>query len=78
MPTTDLTIELQPGTDALRRVLTLCVRRGIDIRRLSYVEGSLELSVGGERAERLCAWMDGLVDVLAVEQHSEVGGRPAA
>jgi hypothetical protein len=92
MPTTTLTLEVQPGTDVLQRIVCVCGRRNVDIVALSYLGGQITLTVGGDpwHTRRLGRWLSALVNVLSVGnepatvprgsgQEIEDGfGRPAA
>jgi acetolactate synthase regulatory subunit len=72
MPTTTTTttvlLNLHPQSDALHRVLSVCHRRCLQIRALSFAESSVELTVTGEAARTavLDRWLAALVDVLDV------------
>ena len=43
-----LKIRVQPGSDALHRVLCVCHRRGMQILALTYADNELVLTIQGE------------------------------
>jgi acetolactate synthase regulatory subunit len=77
MPTTSLKLKVQPGSDVLDRVVTVCRRRGLEILILSYADDEIKLTVHGEheRARRLGRWLDALIDVLDVAQPPHLHSR---
>jgi hypothetical protein len=74
MPTTDLILSVQPETDVLHRVLSVCHRRRLAVTTLTYHADRLELSVDGDvsQSNRLSVWLAALPSVLGVV---EVDGR---
>jgi acetolactate synthase small subunit len=68
MPTTNLTLQVQPGTDVLDRVVCICRRRNLPILTLTYTEEQITLTVAGEerQARSIERWLSSLVDVLGV------------
>jgi len=70
MPTADLILSVQPDTDVLHRVLSVCHRRQLAITTLTYRADRLELRVDGEltQSNRLSVWLAALPDVLNVEE----------
>jgi hypothetical protein len=80
MPTADLVLSVQPDTDVLHRVLSVCHRRRLAITTLTYDAGRLQLRVAGDftQASRLSAWLSALPDVLDVVEVTARGARACA
>jgi hypothetical protein len=77
MPTANLTLTVQPGTDALHRVVCTCRQRKLQILTLTYAEGLVRLTVNGaDRQMRgIDPWLASLVHVLDVEHEDLRTGR---
>lgn len=71
MPTTSLTLEVQPDTDVLHRVVCICRRRMLQVVALSYAEQLITLTVAGpERQMRgIERWLSALLHVSTVQRH---------
>ena len=69
MPTTNLTLQVQPGTDVLDRVVCICRRRNLRIVTLTYTDEQITLTVAGadRQARSIERWLSSLVDVLGVK-----------
>ena len=69
MPTTNLTLQVQPETDVLDRVVCICRRRNLRILTLTYTEEQITLTVAGDerQARSIERWLSSLVDVLSVK-----------
>lgn len=80
MPTTDLILSVQPDTDVLHRVLSVCHRRQLVVTTLTYDADRLQLRVDGDVAQsnRLSLWLAALPDVLNVVEVTARGGRVCA
>lgn len=63
-----LKIRVQPGSDALHRVLCVCHRRGMQILALTYTDDELVLTIQGEerRSRHIGHWLAALPSVLAL------------
>ena len=70
MSFTSFTLEVQPGSDALDRVVCVCRRRNLQIVALDYASDRLALTVGGaDRQMRgIESWLAALVSVSAVRR----------
>jgi acetolactate synthase regulatory subunit len=68
MPTTNLTLQVQPGTDVLDRVVCTCRRRNLRILTLTYTAEQITLTVAGEdrQARSIERWLSLLVDVIGL------------
>jgi acetolactate synthase regulatory subunit len=68
MPTTNLSVQVRPESDALHRVVALCGRRYLEIIAMSFGGGEIHLTVRHERARsrHVTQWLAALVDVLDV------------
>jgi hypothetical protein len=71
MPTTSLTLRVQPGSDGLHRVVSTCRRRSLEIVAMSYLDQQITLTVAGNdwHAGRIDRWLSALVDVFDVQHH---------
>jgi acetolactate synthase regulatory subunit len=80
MPTTDLILSVQPDTDVLHRVLSVCHRRRLVVTTLTYDADRLQLRVDGDitQSNRLSVWLAALPDVLNVVEITARGGRVCA
>ena len=69
MPTTNLTLQVQPGTDVLDRVVCICRRRNLRILALTYTDKQITLAVAGDgrQTRSIERWLSSLVDVLHVK-----------
>lgn len=74
MPSTIVTLRVQPGTDALHRVVCVCRRRGLEILELSYANDQIRLTIAGaERQMRqIERWLAALVNVFDVDRSEPV------
>jgi acetolactate synthase small subunit len=74
MPTVHLTLQTQPGTDALQRVVCISRRRNLQIVALSYVDREIAITLrGDERQVRgIDRWLASLVDVFGVARRDLV------
>jgi hypothetical protein len=68
MPTTDLILRVQPGTDVLHRVVSVCRRRNLQILALSYAEQQITLTVVGDQRQTcgIVRWLSALLHVFEV------------
>jgi acetolactate synthase regulatory subunit len=71
MPTTSLTLEVQPDTDVLHRGICMCRRRMLQVVALRYAEQRITLTVtGSERQMRgIERWLSALLHVSTVQRH---------
>jgi acetolactate synthase regulatory subunit len=65
-----LTLRVEPGTDALHRVVCVCHRRAVQIVALAYADDEITVTVEGheQRSRHLGRWLGALHDVAAVRQ----------
>ncbi len=79
MPTTSLTLQVQPDTDVLHRVVCTCRRRNLQIVALSYTQRQLALTVAGAdfHLRGIDHWLAALVNVFEV-QRDELAARQTA
>jgi hypothetical protein len=77
MPIANLTLEVQPDSDALHRIVCTCHRRNLRIVALSYAGGGLTLTVVGDEwhTRGIERWLATLVNVFDVQR--EVPDDPA-
>ena len=70
MPTINLTLQVEPGTDVLDRVVCTCRRRNLQIVTLTYAQHQITLTVTGpDRQTRgLDSWLAALVNVFEVHR----------
>jgi acetolactate synthase regulatory subunit len=73
MPTIDLTLQVEPGTDVLDRVVCTCRRRNLQIVTLAYAQHQIALTVtGADRHTRgLESWLAALVNVFEVHRKEQ-------
>jgi acetolactate synthase regulatory subunit len=76
MPTTNLTMQVQPGTDALHRIVCVCRRRNLQIIALTYAEPQIALTVSGDdrQARGIERWLSALLYVTEVKRQELVAG----
>lgn len=69
MPTIALSLQVQPSTDVLQRIVSICRKRKAEIIALTYADETVELSLCGERRaiRQIELWLAALVDVHQVE-----------
>jgi hypothetical protein len=68
MPATTLKLRVNPQTDALHRVVSVCHRRSLEIIALHFTGDEIALTVIGEQlgARGIAHWLGALIDVVAV------------
>jgi acetolactate synthase regulatory subunit len=75
MSSTNVTLHVQSGNDALHRVICVCRRRGLEIVELSYANEQIKLKIAGaERQMRqIDRWLAALVNVFQVDRSEPPG-----
>ncbi len=72
-------IRIQPHSDALYRIISICHRRGVQIAALSYATDELTLTIDSQhrRLGHVERWLTALVDVrdvCAIDPEAEAAG----
>lgn len=69
MPSMNLSLCVQAGTDALHRVVTVCRRRNVEIVALTFSDSRIRLTISGDYGQmrQIDRWLAALVDVFEVE-----------
>ena len=71
MPTTSLTLEVQPDTDVLHRVICTCRRRMLQVVALTYADQLITLTLTGPDGQMrgIEQWLSALLHVSTVQRH---------
>lgn len=79
MSSTNVTLHVQSGDDALHRVVCVCRRRGLEIRELSYANDQIRLTIAGAERQirQIERWLAALVNVFRVDRNDPPGLRTA-